>query len=227
MSPELSSAVPSVPWPIWRHTGTADELHSHDVSGQSALHVMTPVAPALVLGSTQVSSSVNTVSAEAAGLHVCQRRSGGGIVFVHPVDSVWVDVFISRDDAHWVDDVGRSSLWLGHAWVDALAACGMVGARVYDGPMQRGNSGAVVCFASSAPGEVFVDAMKVVGISQRRSREGARFQCIAYLRWAPEEWTSHLTDESVAATTSSLPVQAVSVDAETLIQHLHHALANH
>jgi hypothetical protein len=40
-----------------------------------------------------------------------------------------------------------------------------------------------VCFAGLAAGEVIVDGAKVVGISQRRTRAGARFQCSVPLRW--------------------------------------------
>lgn len=41
----------------------------------------------------------------------------------------------------------------------------------------------VVCFAGLAPGEVTVDGAKVVGISQRRTRAGARFQCSVPRVW--------------------------------------------
>jgi lipoate-protein ligase A len=45
---------------------------------------------------------------------------------------------------------------------------------------------ASVCFAGLGPGEVTVDGRKVVGLSQRRTREAALFQCCAALRWEPE-----------------------------------------
>jgi lipoate-protein ligase A len=41
----------------------------------------------------------------------------------------------------------------------------------------------LVCFAGLGPGEVTVDGLKVVGISQRRTRDAARFQCVAYETW--------------------------------------------
>jgi hypothetical protein len=43
----------------------------------------------------------------------------------------------------------------------------------------------VVCFAGLGPGEVTIGGRKAVGISQRRTREAARFQCVAYERWDP------------------------------------------
>ena len=43
--------------------------------------------------------------------------------------------------------------------------------------------GPVVCFAGTGPGEVLVAGRKVVGISQRRTRAGARFQCSVPILW--------------------------------------------
>ena len=43
-----------------------------------------------------------------------------------------------------------------------------------------------VCFAGLGPGEVTVEGRKVVGLSQRRTREAVLFQCCAALRWEPE-----------------------------------------
>jgi lipoate-protein ligase A len=42
-----------------------------------------------------------------------------------------------------------------------------------------------VCFAGLGPGEVTVEGRKVVGLSQRRTREAALFQCCAARRWEP------------------------------------------
>ena len=186
---------------------------------------MTPSTPALVLGSTQHLSVIDEQRAAAAGMDVCQRRSGGGIVFVDPIDSIWVDVFIPRDDPLWIDDVSHSSIWLGRAWVDALHECGVVGAHVNDGPMHRGGIGAVVCFASSAPGEVFIEDKKVVGISQRRGRDGARFQCIVYRNWSPEKWSEVLVGTASAKATENLKVECVQGSTDVLLVNLHRAFA--
>ncbi|HEX2382259.1 MAG TPA: hypothetical protein VHI95_06460, partial [Acidimicrobiales bacterium] len=43
------------------------------------------------------------------------------------------------------------------------------------------------CFAGLGPGEVTIGGRKAVGISQRRTRAGARFQCVAYERWDPSQ----------------------------------------
>jgi lipoate-protein ligase A len=40
-----------------------------------------------------------------------------------------------------------------------------------------------VCFAGTGAGEVTVRGRKVIGMSQRRTRAGALFQCAALIRW--------------------------------------------
>jgi hypothetical protein len=44
----------------------------------------------------------------------------------------------------------------------------------------------LVCFAGTAPGEVLLDGVKLVGLSQRRTRRGARFQCAINRRFDGE-----------------------------------------
>lgn len=136
-----------------------------------------PVGPALVLGSGQRGDDGSVERAGTADLPVVRRRSGGGAVMVVPGSVLWLDVLVPRGDPLWDDDVGRSAVWLGAAWRDALGALG-VDAEVVD----RASCGAVgraICFGGRAAGEVLVGGRKVVGVSQRRDRYGARFQCAA------------------------------------------------
>ena len=53
----------------------------------------------------------------------------------------------------------------------------------------------LVCFAGLGPGEVLRDGDKLVGISQRRSRAGARFQCAVHIRWSPSVLVALLAGE--------------------------------
>ncbi len=140
--------------------------------------------PALVLGSTQRADGVEAAAA-GQGLAVVRRRSGGGAVLVAPEAPLWVDVDLPVDHPVWDPDVGRSFAWLGRAWADALAGHG-VAAEVHTGAYEPGRWGSRVCFAGRGPGEVFVEGRKVVGMAQRRTRAGARFQCAALGRWDPE-----------------------------------------
>ena len=143
------------------------------------IEVLVPTVPAIVLGSTQSDEGL-----DPGDVAVVRRRSGGGAVLVGPDDPLWVDVDLPAGDPLWEDDVGRSFHWLGRAWADALGDLG-VDAVVHEGSFEPGPWGRVVCFAGRGPGEVFVDGAKVVGLAQRRTRAGARFQCAVPQRWDP------------------------------------------
>jgi hypothetical protein len=181
--------------------------------------VAEPTGPALVLGSTQTADVV----AAGAVLEVVRRRSGGGAVLVAPGAQVWVDVLLPADDPLWDDDVGRSTLWLGDAWVEALAEVGVPSTR-HEGAMVRNRWSSLVCFAGLGPGEVTGPAgQKLVGISQRRTRDGARFQCSAPLRpWDPGSLLDLLAlpPAERAAAEADLADAAghLAVDHETLLE---------
>lgn len=143
--------------------------------------LLEPIAPAVALGSAQRFAGAGTDAhgIDAHGIEVMVRRSGGGAVMLEPGVSLWMDVVLPRHDPLWDDDVSRSAHWLGQAWVQALASLG-VGAAVHDGPIDRHALARAACFAGLGAGEVVHGGRKVVGISQRRTRDGARFQCVAY-----------------------------------------------
>jgi lipoate---protein ligase len=156
--------------------------------------------PAVVLGSAQPDDVVDVVAARESGLAVCRRRSGGGVVRLDPDGSLWVDVVVPVDDPRWDPDVHRAFEWLGEAWVAALREVG-VDATIHRGAPVDPALGRLVCFAGIGVGEVLVGGAKVVGISQRRDRRGARFQCVAHRRWDPADTLAVLgpaTDESRA-----------------------------
>jgi lipoate-protein ligase A len=136
-----------------------------------------------VLGSTQTDADVDGAAVASSGLEVTRRRSGGGAVLVEPDALAWVDVFVPRPDPVWDPDVGRAFWWLGRVWADVLAALGVAGAVVHQGPPVTNAWSSKVCFAGVGPGEVTVSGRKVVGMAQRRTRAGALFQCAALTRW--------------------------------------------
>ncbi len=143
------------------------------------------IGTALVLGSGQPDSDVDRARAARAGIDIVRRRSGGGAVLVAPGLVSWVDVFVPYGDPLWDDDVGRASWWLGQAWADALILAGAPGAEVWRGALQRSAWSSKVCFAGTGPGEVSLEGQKAVGISQRRTRRGALFQCALVESWDP------------------------------------------
>ncbi len=176
-------------WDVEVAQGSAADFHGRDVAAGSGRQVWVQHVdrPALVLGSTQPEDLVDREAAGRAGVEVVRRRSGGGAVLVEPGGTVWVDVVVPPDDPLWDDDVGRAAHWVGEAWADALTACGVAGATVHTGGLVTTPWSRQVCFAGMGPGEVAVGGRKVVGVAQRRTRDGARFQVAALLRWEPAD----------------------------------------
>jgi len=170
-------------WRVERIAGSAGVLHDRDIPSPltPTVWVFTVDRPALVLGSTQPDDIVDRAAARDAGVEVARRRSGGGAVWLEPHGTSWVDVLVPRGHRLWDDDVGRAVYWLGEAWA---AAVGLV-ADVHRGGMVCTAESGRACFAGLGPGEVTIGGRKAVGISQRRTRAGARFQCVAYERWDP------------------------------------------
>jgi len=215
--------TPLMEWGRHDWTGTAADFHAMELPAERALWWCQVQDPTVILGSTQTVDDVDQNIAVESGLLVSRRRSGGGAVFVHPTDSVWVDITISRNDPLWKDDVVQSMLWLGDLFVEALSP--WVQAQVYRDSFSTGVDGRVVCFASSSPGEVFVGTNKLVGISQRRSRDGARFQCVLYRQWQPAEWSHVLASPDVRSRVADIPVATLDIPALTLVNAISEQLS--
>jgi lipoate---protein ligase len=149
--------------------------------------VCTVTAPALVLGSTQPDAAVDGDRAAGRGISVVRRRSGGGAVLVTAADPVWIDAWLPAGDPLWSDDVGRAFDWLGDTWVEALTRVGIRGLSAHGQRYQACTPwSATVCFGGVGSGEVVTgDGRKVVGLAQRRSRNGAWFHGACFIRWDP------------------------------------------
>jgi lipoate---protein ligase len=170
-------------WHVELRRGSAQFLHDLDPAEPATptIWVCEPTGAAVVLGSTQRDLHLDEGVLGASGLDVAHRRSGGGVVVVDPHATVWIDLLIPAGHRLWVDDVGAAMHWVGDTWARALTSLGLE-VRVHRGPLDQRRWGRLVCVAGLGPGEV-VDAQgrKLVGVSQRRSREVARFQTIASL----------------------------------------------
>jgi len=163
-------------------------------------------APTVVLGSRQRPGPEMARRAEAGGIVLVGRRSGGSAVALEPTGTLWVDLWLPAGDPLWLHDVSKAALWVGSWWErafrlgglgrpDAPAPRGAAERRAVPGPaaelqvhtgaMEAGTLADVICFSSAAPGELFAGRRKVVGIAQWRCRSGALFQCVAYRRWDP------------------------------------------
>lgn len=212
----------SSPWIQHTWTGTASQFHDMTLDSQRALWRCTVSQPALIVGSSQSTSLINASCAAEHNTEIVRRRSGGGIVYVHPNDSVWIDITIPRDDALWTDDVTSSMLWLGDVFVRAVSP--WVEATCYREAFAAGDYGREVCFASHSPGEVFVGDQKLVGISQRRTRDGARFQCVLYRHWSSDAWLSCVDDKHAQAGVQQLRIATLPIDADHIVTAIFNAL---
>jgi lipoate---protein ligase len=174
-------------WTVEQHHGPAAAFHARDVPDPPSRAVwwFDVERPALVLGSTQRDDVIDRTAVSLAGVDVVHRRSGGGAVLLLPDDVVWVDVVVPAGDELWDNDVGRAAHWLGEVWSRALTSCGVRGSQVHRGRLVTATWSSLVCFAGLGPGEVHVGRCKVVGVSQRRTRRWARFQCALYRQWDP------------------------------------------
>lgn len=182
--PRRSILTAPVDVEIHRCSAEAGDFHRRDL-GPNEVWFVDTIREAVVLGSRQEENLVDRAKCESENVEVTVRRSGGGIVHLVPGGHVWVDVTISSDHPRWTDDVVESAVWLGRVWVRALALLG-VDASVYRDRLAGDDLGSLICFASLGPGEVVDQAgAKLVGISQRRTRSTARFQCTVLTAWDP------------------------------------------
>ncbi len=192
----LPGGVPG--WVVSDKAGNVQKLHS--LMNQDwtlpSLWVMSPTNSCLVLGSSQDDSCINYQHAKKAEVAIARRRTGGGAVFVDSQALFWVDLFVPRTHRLWEDDIGVASMGMGGVWKKALDSLG-VDCQMYDKPFIKDSLSELVCFAGRAPGELLIHGRKILGISQRRMKEGVRFQCALTLGWEPEEWLNLFTAESV------------------------------
>jgi len=183
--------LPSTSWKLYTEHISAGEQHGRDLVPERAVWDVRVTRMAMVLGSRQDETLLNIDQCGRSDVDVVRRRSGGGIVFLAPGEHVWLDVVVPRGDELWSDDVARASWWLGDVWVQTLQSLGMNNMSVYRHSLSSDAWGDLLCFAGIGPGEVVQQheetVSKVVGMSQRRTRDSARFQCTIYTKWNPHD----------------------------------------
>ena len=169
--------------------GSAVDFHARPLPTDPLPHIwwFTPKQSALVLGSTQDLSVINSTECLKRGVEIVKRRSGGGAVLLSSETTVWIDVVLPATHELSVSDIGQAPLWLGKLFQRALIDLGVADLTLHELAMEKTDWSTLICFAGRGPGEVFThDGRKVVGISQRRTREWVRFQIVVSLAWRPE-----------------------------------------
>jgi lipoate-protein ligase A len=141
-------------------------LRSLDRPTLFSIHLATPT---LVLGSSQDATILNEAGRR---MPVRRRKGGGGVVLLQP-DDLWIDMWIPASDERYLTDVHESAQQVGRWWQATLSDLAPHDYVVYDGRLNAPSGHEIVCFAGQGPGEVFVGAAKVVGVTQWRVREGA------------------------------------------------------
>lgn len=185
--------------------GSASILHEFAPPKQRerTLCVLEAHSAAFVIGSSQPESQVDWRCASALGVSIVRRCSGGGAVLLVPGQHVWIDVWLPSGDALWSDDVVVAAEWLGEVFALAFADAGIPDLSVHIGPASNDALSRKVCFLGRGPGEVFCGGRKVVGLSQRRTRDWIRFQTIVHRQFSAN-YTADLL--------------AVAVDSEVIAQ---------
>lgn len=213
----------TAPWTVERSVGDAGAFHARDPEPRRSAVFHSVERTTLVLGSSQSADAVDRDVARALDIDVVTRRSGGGAVLLVPDEFVWLDLVVPADDPLWHDDITRSMHWVGALWQRALASVGTA-SQVHTDPMRSTVWSQQVCFHGLGPGEVVVGAAKVVGVSQRRTRQWARFQTMCHLRWRPELVAALVAPPRPTAAEVAPCAVPVPVDAPTLIAALTAAL---
>lgn len=183
-------------WQVEYLVGPADDLFNGPDSSAAVLSKASKIepsvrfiavdAPVLVLGSGQSETVVGVVS------NFVRRRSGGGAVWLDPLEQVWVDLIVPRSHRLWDSDVTDSFQWVGQVWADAIRLLGVPDPlEVHHGRLVPSDWSGLLCFAGTGPGEVFARQRKLVGLSQRRARAGSLFQCGILTKWSFDvDWFS-------------------------------------
>jgi lipoate-protein ligase A len=217
------------PYRIVRSRSTASDFHGRTVPDPALCEIWVHdiTAAALVLGSTQDDSVVDLEACRRSGVEVVRRRSGGGAVLLRPGEVTWIDVIVPARMPGWASDVHAPMVWLGRHLAAAIASVTGIGdLEVHDGPLRSTPWSKLVCFDGIGAGEVLIDGRKLVGLSQRRTRDAARLQCCWYSSYDPS-FLVGLLDPSVRPEPSELaPVATLPAGvADDIVDRLSSTLA--
>lgn len=219
-------------WSVDRCVGSAEELFGQpfDAFPTRTVRFLQVTAPAIVLGAAQSVELVLVDEARRHGVDVVKRRSGGGAVWLDD-GMTWVDVVLQKDDPLWSDDVGKAFLWLGNCWSETVSSLvkGSEAVSVHNGALAQSSWSKLVCFGGLGPGEVSLGGRKVVGVSQKRTRSAALFQCGVLHAWDPSQLLRFLVPtqqpEEARLAAEDLVWRCTTVPKEDVVDRFVQALA--
>jgi len=220
MVPFYASATSLMTSSIESHefVGSAKDLHALAMPTEgdlAQLWVMRPTAPALVMGSSQKPEMFERDLLMADGVELANRRSGGGAVFIDPASTVWIDLVAPRSSDLWSSELSENFMIVGRRWHQALELVGLE-TTVFGSAPDKSDAARVACWAGIGWGELIVGDAKVVGLSQRRTRWGARVQAMAVLDSSSARVTPYLKPEFRSLIDGAIPTLTTGLDASAV-----------
>lgn len=175
---------------------------------------MNPTAKAVVMGSAQKPSQFDQVTLRADGIQLAERRTGGGAVYIDPASMIWVDLWIPSSMELSKLAPRRLFSLVGQWWQRALANTGLP-IQMSPEPGAPNELSRLACWAGAGWGELWLGDFKVLGLSQRRTRMGARVQTMVALDDSPIEVVRYLraddaTKDLLHHAIGALPVDTVA-----------------
>lgn len=174
----------------------------------------------MVLGSSQGTETADRLACVNAGVEVVRRRSGGGAVLLLPDRVTWLDVIVPAGEPGWSDDVFGPMIWLGRHLATVIEALVDGVVTVHESSMIETQWSRTVCFDGLGAGEVLLDGRKLVGISQRRTRQFARLQCCWYSDYDPDDLVELLHPEHRPPLGVLLPVATLASSRSRMVPAL-------
>lgn len=164
----------------------AQRTTQSDIGGgaqRAHVYVMCPNRKALVLSTAWKDQPLNKAAIERDDLEICHRRSGGGAVYIDPDHVSWVDFWIPKTHHIYESEPSKMFLKIGSLYVDVLHNLGIDADLIT--LVQRSDSDTAqrkyACWAGLGWGEITLANSKILGLSQRRNRWGARIQSMLCL----------------------------------------------
>lgn len=191
---------------VVHHIGTVDELHALPMptDGPAELWVMRPTGAAVAMGSSQRPEQFDLDRLRHDGVELAARRSGGGAVFIDPGATVWIDVLAPRASRWYSAELAENFMLVGRVWQRALSTLG-VETDLCAASGGRTAASTLACWAGLGWGELTVGDVKVVGLSQRRTRWGSRVQAMAVLDESSARVADYLLPADRAVLRNSIP----------------------